>query len=266
MSSQDRMLAILDHFQDDTSVITLETVIAHLQCSRATAYRYLKSLANSGLLSPTAGGAYVLGSRIIELDRHLQQHDPLMRAARGVMQRAGDTLHTNLMLCSYYGKKVMCVDRYWPDTTIESSYARGRPFSMFAGATAKPILANLSTYQLRNLILWHADEIQAAGLGSNWDEFRSELKRLRQAGVYVSHGEVDADLVGVGAAIFNPENKVVGSLVFILAKKRATAHHLKRLQEEISRSAAEISAQLEASAQPSTLPSRPPRAKISRSA
>lgn len=264
MSSQDRMLTILDLFQDDTSVITLEAVIAHLECSRATAYRYLKSLADSGLLSPTAGGAYVLGSRIIELDRHLQKHDPLMRAAKDVMQRTGDALKTNLMLCSYYGKKVMCVDRYWPDTTIESSYARGRPFSMFAGATAKPILANLSTYQLRNLILWHADEIQAAGLGSNWDEFRSELKRLRQAGVYVSYGEVDADLVGIGSAIFNPEHKVIGSLVFILAQKRATARLVKQLQEEVGRAAAEISAQLEASAQPSTLPSRPPRAKTSR--
>ena len=40
----------------------------------ATAYRYLKSLTESGLLAPTAGGAYVLGSRIIELDRHLRQH------------------------------------------------------------------------------------------------------------------------------------------------------------------------------------------------
>jgi DNA-binding IclR family transcriptional regulator len=135
---------------------------------------------------------------------------------------------------------------------------------MFAGATAKPILANLSTYQLRNLILWHADEIQAAGLGNNWDEFRSELKQLRQAGVYVSYGEVDADLVGIGAAIFNPEHKVIGSLVFILAQKRATARLVKQLQEEVGRAAAEISARLVASAQPSTLPSRPPRVKTGR--
>ena len=101
MSTPDRMLSILDLFRDDTTAAFQEDVMAHLECSRATAYRYLKSLTESGLLAPTAGGAYVLGSRIIELDRHLRQHDPLMRAAREVMRATGDELHANLMLCSY---------------------------------------------------------------------------------------------------------------------------------------------------------------------
>ena len=140
-----------------------------------------------------------------------------MRAARDVMRAAGDELHANLMLCSYYGDKVMCVDRYWTDDSIESSYARGRPFPMFRGATAKPILANLPPYQLRNLMLWHAAEIREAGLGEDWDEFRANLKQLR-AGVCVSHGEVDRGLMGIGAAIFSPDQKVVGSLVFIASQ------------------------------------------------
>ncbi|WP_313464024.1 helix-turn-helix domain-containing protein, partial [Achromobacter sp.] len=182
MSTPDRMLSILDLFRDGTTAAFQEDVMAHLECSRATAYRYLKSLTESGLLAPTAGGAYVLGSRIIELDRHLRQHDPLMRAARDVMRATGDELHANLMLCSYYGDKVLCVDRYWTDNSIESSYARGRPFPMFRGATAKPILANLPPYQLRNLMLWHAAEIREAGLGDDWDAFRANLKRLRTAG------------------------------------------------------------------------------------
>ena len=143
-----------------------------------------------------------------------------MRAARDVMRAAGDELHANLMLCSYYGDKVMCVDRYWTDDSIESSYARGRPFPMFRGATAKPILANLPPYQLRNLMLWHAAEIREAGLGEDWDEFRANLKQLRAAGVCVSHGEVDRGLMGIGAAIFSPDQKVVGSLVFIASQAR----------------------------------------------
>ena len=53
-----------------------------------------------------------------------------MRAAGGEAARQ--------LMCSYYGDKVMCVDRYWTDDSIESSYARGRPFPMFRGATANP--------------------------------------------------------------------------------------------------------------------------------
>lgn len=260
------MLSILDLFRDDTTAAFQEDVMAHLECSRATAYRYLKSLTESGLLAPTAGGAYVLGSRIIELDRHLRQHDPLMRAARDVMRATGDELHANLMLCSYYGDKVMCVDRYWTDHSIESSYARGRPFPMFRGATAKPILANLPPYQLRNLMLWHAAEIREAGLGDDWDAFRANLKRLRTAGVCVSHGEVDRGLMGIGAAIFSPEQKVVGSLVFIAAEAHTSPDRLDVLQARIQVAAAQVSQNLQApqsngAAAIGIMPSRPRRIK-----
>ncbi|MGE8642640.1 MAG: IclR family transcriptional regulator [Achromobacter sp.] len=264
MSTPDRMLSILDLFRDGTTAAFQEDVMAHLDCSRATAYRYLKSLTESGLLAPTAGGAYVLGSRIIELDRHLRQHDPLMRAARDVMRATGDELHANLMLCSYYGDKVLCVDRYWTDNSIESSYARGRPFPMFRGATAKPILANLPPYQLRNLMLWHAAEIREAGLGDDWDAFRANLKRLRTAGVCVSHGEVDRGLMGIGAAIFSGEQKVVGSLVFIASQAHTSAERLDILQARIQVAAAEVSQNLQATqsngaAAIGIMPSRPRR-------
>ena len=39
MSTPDRMLSILDLFRDDTTAAFQEDVMAHLDCSRATAYR-----------------------------------------------------------------------------------------------------------------------------------------------------------------------------------------------------------------------------------
>ena len=173
------------------------------------------------------------------------------------------------MLCSYYGDKVMCVDRYWTDDSIESSYARGRPFPMFRGATAKPILANLPPYQLRNLMLWHAAEIREAGLGEDWDEFRANLKQLRAAGVCVSHGEVDRGLMGIGAAIFSPDQKVVGSLVFIASQARTTAQRLEALKTRIQAAAAQVSENLLApqsngAAAIGIMPSRPRRMRTDR--
>ena len=76
-------------------------------------------------------------------------------------------------------------------------------------------------------MLWHAAEIREAGLGEDWDEFRANLKQLRAAGVCVSHGEVDRGLMGIGAAIFSPDQKVVGSLVFIASQARTTAQRLE---------------------------------------
>ena len=261
MSTPDRMLSILDLFRDDTTAAFQEDVMEHLECSRARLP--LPEVADRKRTAGADLGRRLLGSRIIELDRHLRQHDPLMRAARDVMRAAGDELHANLMLCSYWRQGH--VRGPLLDRRLHRIELRARPaFPMFRGATAKPILANLPPYQLRNLMLWHAAEIREAGLGEDWDEFRANLKQLRAAGVCVSHGEVDRGLMGIGAAIFSPDQKVVGSLVFIASQARTTAQRLEALKTRIQAAAAQVSENLLApqsngAAAIGIMPSRPRR-------
>ena len=246
--SLDKMLSILNLFTEDNSAITQEDIVAHIGCSRATAYRYLKSLSTAGLISPVHGGAYVVGSRIIELDRLLRLRDPILLAARDVMATLAREQKVNVMLCAYYGDKVMCADTEWPDTSYTSSYERGKPMPMFLGATAKAILAHLTPYQQRNLMLWHPAEIRAAGLGDNWDEFRANMRRVRKEGVVVSHGEIDKGLIGVGAPIFSAEQKVLGSLVAIMPAKgrAASATALERLRGAVQQAAQALTDKLRA--------------------
>ena len=213
--SLDKMLSILNLFSEAKSGITHDDIVASLGCSRATAYRYLKALSTAGLITPVHGGTYVVGSRVIELDRLLRLRDPILQAARPVMVQLARKHKVNVMLCCYYGDKVMCADTEWPDPSYKSSYERGRPMPMFLGATAKAILAHLTPYQQRNLMLWHPAEIRAAGLGASWTEFRDNLRRLRKEKVVVSHGEIDPGLIGIGAPLFG-DNKVLGSLVVIV--------------------------------------------------
>ena len=56
MSTPDRMLSILDLFRDDTTAAFQEDVMAHLDCSRATAYRDLAYLRDA-LMAPIEAGA-----------------------------------------------------------------------------------------------------------------------------------------------------------------------------------------------------------------
>lgn len=243
-SSLEKMLGIFSLFSDESPAVGQEEVVTLLDCSRATAYRYLKSLCDAGLLAPASAGRYVLGPRCIEFDRLLRHHDPLLNAARPVIERVSKKFGANVMLCGFYGDKVMCIDRIWPDASVVSSYERGRPMPMFLGATAKSILANLSSYQQRALMLAHANEIRAAGLGNDWEEFRQRLRAWRKAGVYVSHGEVDSGRIGIGAPVFGAEGHVAGSFVFILSASRTSEARIAQLVPEAKRAAEEISAKL----------------------
>jgi DNA-binding IclR family transcriptional regulator len=240
MTSLAKMLRILELFEDDRSSFQIEEAVAATGGSRATVYRYLQALSASGLIAPATGGSYVLGSKIVELDRLVRRTDPLATSARPVMEAVSAKRGLNMLLCSYYGDKVMCTEIVWPDTSVRQAYERGRKMPMFHGAMAKLILAHLSPYQLRNMMLWHADEIRAAGLGANWEEFRQAMARIRREGTCVTRGEVVPGLVGIGAPVFDADRRILGSIVFAVPEARVAELGEDRLRNDISDIAAEI--------------------------
>ncbi|MBL8570261.1 MAG: helix-turn-helix domain-containing protein [Phreatobacter sp.] len=242
MTSLAKMLRILELFEDDRSNFQLDDAVAATGASRATVYRYLQVLSASGLIAPATGGSFVLGSKIIELDRLVRKTDPLSTSARPIMEAVSARLGLNMLLCSYYGDKVMCAEIVWPDHSVRPAYERGRKMPMFHGAMAKLILAHLTPYQLRNMMLWHADEIRAAGLGDNWEEFRQAMARIRKEGSCVTRGEVVEGLVGIGAPIFDPDRRILGSIVFAVPEHQLVAIGEPVLRAEIIAIAAQIDA------------------------
>jgi DNA-binding IclR family transcriptional regulator len=258
MSSLDKMLGILGLFSEQRTRIRLEDVTELTQASRATAYRYLQSLTEAGLLAPATGGTHALGPRVVELDRLMRMTDPLLTGAAGPLRELAAALDTNVMLCSYYGDKVMCVDLVWPDRSVEQAYERGRPMPMFRGAMAKTILAHLPPYHLRNIMAWHASEIREAGLGGSWEEFRSSMARLRRAGVVVTRAEVVPRLIGLGAPLFDREQRVLGSLVLAIPETRFDEEGADAFTAPLVEAAERINQAISRSAEDASLPSPKP--------
>lgn len=244
-SSQAKMLEILNLFSDVKVDIRPEDVEVKLLCSRATAYRYLKSLSYAGMLVSTGGGAYVLGPKIIELERLIRRNDPLLTTARPYLEKLSLQLNVGVMLCSYYGDRVLLADAVWVETEDQPDYERGRPMSMFSGAMAKVILANVTPYQLRKLMLNHAVHIQASGLGSDWKAFSTNMQKIRREGTCVTHSEVVKGLVGVAAPIFDPDDRVVGSITLAIKSSRWDKEgQMDRFRQTISLAAQTITEEL----------------------
>jgi DNA-binding IclR family transcriptional regulator len=235
------MLAILGLFSDAKVEINPEEVAGLLKCSRATAYRYLKALSDAGVLAAVGSGELVLGPKVIELERLIRRNDPLLTTARPVMESLNARLGANVMLCSYYGNQVLLADAIWCTTENRHDYERGRPMSMFLGAMAKVILANVSPYQRRSLMLNHQGEIKKAGLGDDWAEFNANMHRIRKERVCVTRAEVVSNLVGVAAPVFAPDRRVVGSLTLALPTERwELGHEQDSLRDAVINAASNV--------------------------
>ncbi|MBF8721783.1 IclR family transcriptional regulator [Pseudomonas guariconensis] len=212
-SSLERMLKVLDAFTETYPLWSVDELGVELGYTRSTIYRYVRELADAGLLFQVEVGRYALGSRIITWDRQLRASDPLVRAACQLEDSFPQWGEKAVWLvCRLFNDQVVCVHQKQGGLSNAVSYSRGTPRPLFRGATSKAILANLGTRQYSQLFLENPEEVSLSNLGTSWEEFRRSLQRLRRQGYVFSSGEVDEGVYGLAAPIFDGEGKVVGSI------------------------------------------------------
>jgi len=243
-SSSSRVLSILDLFTVEAAEWSIEEIASALRLTRTTAYRYTKTLIDAGLLASINTGTYVLGPRLIELDRQIRLADPMLRAALPIMAAIRREVDGMQQLCSYYGDRVMCVHHDATEPGIDATVDRGRPFPLFVGAS-RVILANLPTRQLQRFMLNHAAEIARVGLGENWQQFSKAMRRIRQAGYYAAVGELDSDNFGVSAPIMHSKG-ITGCLRIARPLTRYDESDLPGMVRLATSAAARISAAIQA--------------------
>jgi DNA-binding IclR family transcriptional regulator len=226
-----RALAILDMFSISKPQIALDEVGAKLNCSQATAYRYLAYLGAAGLISPTGNGNYGIGPRILELERLALVTDPLLIATRNVIDGhvppLGDSVYR---LCSLYGNKVLCVYKQGPDhitvdgVKLELQRARGSVMPLFRGAPSLAILAFMSGPRIQSLYLNNTAEIARLGLGDDWPAFKARMNAIRRDGKVVTRGQYISQIAAIAIPLRKRgRNTLIGSLTYVLPIKRLDA-------------------------------------------
>lgn len=245
MDSFARGLSLLHLLTVDRPTVTVVDVTDALDCSRTTAYRYLKSLTEAGLLASLPEGKFSLGARVIELDRQIRLSDPLLLAAETRMRELSLDLDVNAFVCSYYKEAVICITQSWIHEAWYTSWGRGQPMSLLRGAAGKAILAHLPTSRLANLMLARPEEIAAAGLGSSWEEFRTRLKKIRKDGYCLTVAEVDPETAGLAAPVFDSDGRVIGSLVLSITLSRLQSSELAAFTAPLLSAAQAITSSLQ---------------------
>ncbi len=251
------MLALLDVFTTAAPAWSTEELIRFSGASRSTCYRYIKTLQAAGLLTPVAGGAWMLGPRIIEMDRTMRLCDPVMSGGGPPLRRLAEETGLTGLLCLLFSGTVMCVEDVPARGAPAGLFSRGQRRPLFAGAASKVILAHLPPHQLRALYQRHRTTIAAAGLGADWDAFRSALRAIREAGHCVTLGEFQPGVLGIAAPLFNAEGGVLGSLGVAAEAARVDPQSRAALAERVMAAAKEACARI-AQEQPRT--ARPARA------
>jgi len=256
MSSLEKMLGMLDVFTTDKPIWSSEDLIQHLGAPASTCYRYLKVLHSAGYLARVANGSYVLGPRIMELDRVSRESDPVYIAGSPIAQRVTYDTGQSSLLCILFSDSVMCVQQARGRDVPANLFNRGQRRPLVAGASAKAILAHLPMHQLRILYARHAQAIADVGLGADWDAFKASLKSIRQLGYSMTVGDYNAGIVSVAAPLFNNDGEVLGSLALAASTDTVKPDHFKNYAQQVVSAAKEITGRIASNADIIALPAR----------
>ncbi|WP_234195660.1 IclR family transcriptional regulator [Pseudacidovorax sp. NFM-22] len=214
MSQLNKVLQVLAAFTEARPTASAEEVAQALAIPRTTAFRYLGQLCESGLLAKQ-GGRYSLGPRIIQLDYLMRRSDPMLIAAQPVMASLAAATHCSVLLSSLFEDQIVNVHHEAGADATVFSYGRGRTLPLLRGAASMVILAHLPPARVQSIC-----ESQAVAQQEDMAAFGEKLRRVRKAGHYVSHGEVDPGVTGVAVPVYGAEGRLWGSLSLVFESPR----------------------------------------------
>ena len=219
MANANRLLRILGLFDLSRPVITPEWLVEQLGVSRASVYRDLGQLAGAGMLERVPDRGYVLGPRVVELDRQIRLADPLLQATEEPLGRLAEETGGTVLLCRFHGNKVMCIHQATSlqgrNPALTVSYERGRAMPLYRGATSKIILAYLPQARLRQLWATEQKTLVAAGFPDDFDQLSDRLGAIRADGYFITGAEVDTEAMGFALAL-QDGGHLLGSLSIVM--------------------------------------------------
>ncbi len=218
MSRTQRTLAILQLFTPERPALCAEDIVSLLDISRATAYRCINDLKANGLLDVASSGSYVLGPAIMQLDRLVRLHDPLLRLSIGLIKQLSRRTSGSVLLCRLHDMKALCIyEEKGTNSPKTISYERGRAMPLFYGATSKVMLANLEPAAVEAILKHESDALKQAGLPVSTEPLHALLAQWRTQRILRAEEEVDPDACGWAMAIYQGK-ELLGSLSVVLKR------------------------------------------------
>ncbi|WP_432181617.1 IclR family transcriptional regulator [Streptomyces sp. NBC_00063] len=243
-STADRALDILLMFDDEHLTLSATTVASHLGVARSTAYRYLQSLTSNGFLDEGASGSgFRLGPRVMDLARLARKGVGLSDVARPVMRALVERTGVPVLLTRRTGSAVVCLEREDAGGALRLSYERGQVLPVNAGAAALTLLAWAPPGELDGLLSQPLPRFTDA-THTDPDELRALLGKIRDQGHAVARGELDPDVLGVGAPVHAENGVVIAAISIAALSHRVPDRELPRYVQAVREAADTLSEQV----------------------
>jgi IclR family KDG regulon transcriptional repressor len=239
----DRALKLLEIVAENQN-IGLSELTRLTGTTKTLAFRMATTLEARGyLLKDPEVRTYSLGYKPLYLSEQMQHHSPLVRVANPFLDELSRRTRENVSLLVRDGLSTICLAIRQSPQPIRLYAERGRQGPLHVGGGPKLLLA------------FAPDEIQEAVLAAPLTAYtpstivdpkrlKTLLKRIRQQGYNVSHGDLDPGAFSVATPVRDHGGRVVASLSVAGPQSRLTRDLESLYIRMLIEAAGEISAKL----------------------
>jgi DNA-binding IclR family transcriptional regulator len=181
----------------------LSDIASRLSLAKSTTHGILTALESSGwVLRDPITRAYTCGHAMKDLVSMANVRVPLVNMARPFLEKLSNLLREDIFLGVLVGQNLLTLDQVETSKELKVTAKPGTRLSIFAGAAGKIFLAYLDEKRLEEILAATPLPSFTSNSITDPDDYKRELKRVRDAGFAVDTGEYIANCRAVAAPIF----------------------------------------------------------------
>lgn len=243
--SLEKALDILCIFDLETQELSVQEISQQMEFPLSTTYKYLEVLLRKDFLAKNPETKkYLLGLTVFKMVNYCVAGRQLVDVAIKEMNSLARLSGESVMLTVLKGREAMCLEKIESKRLIKIGMERGSTRPLYAGGTAKMLLA----HQKKSFIEKYLLEVVLDKISDNTVTDRlkltEQLKLIRKQGYAYSDSEVESGAFSVGAPIFNYKKNIVAAITVLGPKDRNADDVIVNLIEYVMESAQVVSRNL----------------------
>ena len=242
MQTIDRAIRILKTFSLDENELSLADLHRKLGLSKSSLQRILNTLVLNGLLEKDEKKkTYQLGIELYFLGQLVEKNHNLLSVCRPYMERLRDELGESVQLNIIHQKERKCIGYIPGNHELMTIAYVGQTSPLYAGASAKLLMANLPDEQLSEIL----NELNLKKITDdtidNIEDLKKELATIRELGYALSYGERVKGAFALCAPIKNRFNEVIAGVAITIPSVRMDKEKIDLYIEQVTKTAKLIS-------------------------
>ena len=240
-----RAIKILKAFSREHKYLSLTEIHRMTGLSVSTLQRLTSTLVYEGFLHRNEQTKqYQLGLGLLFLGELVEKNTGLLSFAQPVLERINRITSESVSLNIIENNERRCIYNLESKHKLSANTYVGDTSPLYAGASAKILLAHWSEVEINDYLREVKIENITENTITSKEQLLEDLRKIKEQGYAVSHGERVKGAVSISAPIINEYSEVLASITIIIPSARIEEYDVDVLIKEVVKGTSEISEKL----------------------